>query len=37
MAINQNHLFEDMDGVKCSVVEKNASQSRVGFVRPRVE
>ena len=37
MAINQNHLFEDMDGVKCSVVEKNASQSRVDFLRPLLE
>jgi hypothetical protein len=31
MAINQNHLFEDLDGVKCAIVEKNASKERVAF------
>jgi hypothetical protein len=33
MAINQNHLFEDLNGVKCAVVEKNASIGRVEFLR----
>ena len=33
MAINQNHLFEELDGIKCAVVEKNASVSRVEFLR----
>lgn len=33
MAINQNHLFEELDGIKCAVVEKNASMSRVEFLR----
>lgn len=33
MAINKNHEFEDLDGVKCAIVEKNASQERVDFVR----
>ncbi len=37
MAINQNHLFEDLDGVKCAIVEKNAGQSRVDFLRPLLE
>lgn len=37
MAINQNHLFEDLDGVKCSIVEKNAAQSRVDFLKPLLE
>ncbi len=34
MAINQNHLFEDLDGVKCAIVEKNSSQARVDFLKP---
>jgi hypothetical protein len=33
MAINQNHLFEDLDGVKCAIVEKNASKERVAFLK----
>ena len=37
MAINQNHLFEDIDGVKCAVVEKNTSQERVNFIKPLLE
>lgn len=37
MAINQNHLFDDLDGVKCAIVEKNAPQSRVDFLKPLLE
>jgi hypothetical protein len=37
MAINKNHEFEDLDGVKCAVVEKNASQERVDFIRSLLE
>lgn len=37
MAINQNHLFEDLDGIKCAVVEKNASPARVDFLKPLLE
>ena len=37
MAINQNHLFEDLDGVKCAIVEKNASQARIDFLKPLLE
>lgn len=37
MAINKNHLFEDLDGVKCAVVETNASQARVDFLKPLLE
>jgi hypothetical protein len=37
MAINKNHEFEDLDGVKCAVVEKNASQERVDFLRSLLE
>lgn len=32
MAINKNHEFEELDGSKCSIVEKNASQARVDFL-----
>jgi hypothetical protein len=37
MAINQNHLFEDLDGVKCAIVEKSAGQSRVDFLKSLLE
>jgi hypothetical protein len=37
MPINQNHLFEELDGVKCSIVEKNASPARVEFLRTLLE
>jgi len=37
MAINANHLFEDLDGVKCAVVEKNVSPERVDFLRSLLE
>ncbi|MFT3933325.1 MAG: hypothetical protein QM726_06890 [Chitinophagaceae bacterium] len=37
MAINKNHEFEDLDGVKCAIVEKNASQLRVDFLKPLLE
>ena len=37
MAINQNHLFEELDGIKCAIVEKNASTERVAFLRPLLE
>jgi len=33
MAINQNHLFEDLNGVKCAIVEKNVSPERLDFLR----
>ena len=33
MAINQNHLFEELDGVKCAIVEKNAGPERVAFLQ----
>lgn len=33
MAINKNHEFEDLDGSKCAVVEKNVSENRVAFLR----
>lgn len=37
MAINQNHLFEELNGVKCGIVEKNVSPARVDFLRPLLE
>jgi hypothetical protein len=37
MAINKNHEFEELDGVKCAIVEKNALQQRVDFLRPLLE
>ena len=37
MAINKNHEFEDLNGVKCAIVEKNASQERVDFLKPLLE
>lgn len=37
MAINQNHLFEELDGTKCAIVEKNASKERVDFLRKILE
>jgi hypothetical protein len=37
MGINQNHLFEDLDGIKCAIVEKNANQERVDFIKPLLE
>lgn len=37
MAINQNHPFEDLDGVKCAVVERNADEERVAFLKALLE
>ena len=33
MAINKNHEFEELDGVKCGIVEKNVSAERVNFLK----
>lgn len=33
MAINKNHEFEDLNGIKCAVVEKNVSAERVEFLK----
>ena len=33
MAINKNHEFEELDGVKCAIVEKNATAERVAFLK----
>ncbi|WP_121357530.1 hypothetical protein [Flavisolibacter nicotianae] len=37
MAINKNHEFEELNGVKCAIVEKNASQERVDFLKDLLE
>jgi hypothetical protein len=37
MAINQNHLFEELNGVKCAIVEKNVAPGRVDFLRRLLE
>lgn len=37
MAINKNHEFEDLNGVKCSIVERNASPERVEFLKSLLE
>ena len=33
MAINKNHEFEELDGVKCGIVEKNVSLERLAFLK----
>ena len=37
MAINKNHEFEELDGVKCAIVEKNVSPVRVEFLKKLLE
>jgi hypothetical protein len=37
MAINKNHEFEELSGVKCAIVEKNASAERVTFLKQLLE
>ena len=37
MAINKNHEFEELNGVKCSIVEKNAIKERVEFLKDLLE
>jgi hypothetical protein len=37
MAINKNHEFEELGGVKCAIVEKNASKERVAFLKNLLE
>jgi len=37
MAINKNHEFEDLDSIKCAIVEKNASPERVAFLKKILE
>ena len=37
MAINKNHLFEELDGIKCGIVEKEVTPERVDFLRKLLE
>src|SRR5689334_14415410 len=37
MAINKNHEFEELNGVKCAIVEKNVSPQRVEFLKQLLE
>lgn len=37
MAINKNHEFEELDGIKCGIVEKNVSAERVQFLKQILE
>jgi len=37
MAINKNHEFEELDGVKCGIVEKNVLPGRVEFLKKLLE
>jgi len=33
MAINQNHTSEELNGIRCAVVEKNVTKERAGFLQ----
>ncbi len=37
MPINQNHLFDELNGIKCAIVEKNATKERVDFLKQILE
>ncbi|MBS1578415.1 MAG: hypothetical protein JST29_02100 [Bacteroidetes bacterium] len=37
MAINKNHEFEELNGIKCAIVEKNVLQERINFLKPLLE
>ncbi len=37
MAINKNHLFEELNGVKCGIVEKDVPVNRVAFLKQLLE
>ena len=37
MAINKNHEFDDLDGVKCAIVERNVFPGRVNFLKSLLE
>ena len=37
MAINKNHEFEELDGIKCGIVEKNVPPQRVAFLKNLLE
>jgi len=37
MALNKNHEFEDLDGIRCGIVEKNVSSERLRFLKELLE
>jgi hypothetical protein len=37
VAINKNHEFDELNGIKCAIVEKNVSAERVAFIKPLLE
>lgn len=37
MAINKNHEFEELNGVKCAIVEKNVTKERTDFLKQLLE
>ncbi len=37
MAINKNHEFEELDGIKCGIVERNISHIRAEFLKDILE
>lgn len=37
MALNSNHTFEEVNEIKCSIVEKNCSPERVLFLQKLLE
>lgn len=37
MALTKLHIHEDLEGVKCSIVEKNCTKERVEFLRKLLE
>lgn len=37
MALNKNHEFEDLNGTRCGIVEKNVPPERVAFLKELLE
>ncbi|MFN8253923.1 MAG: hypothetical protein U0V75_18760 [Ferruginibacter sp.] len=37
MAINKNHEFEELNGVKCGIVEKTVTPARAAFLKSLLE
>ncbi len=37
MALNKNHEFEDVNGIKCCIVERNCSEARMQFLKKLLE
>ena len=37
MALNKNHEYEELDGVRCGIVEKNVKPERVTFLKELLE